>query len=785
MPVVSDFEGGVGVDGWTSFGGGTLASATDGLRTVLQTTDTNANSDHTLVAPSKFLGDQDEYFDGTLSFDMRVLDGNGDREGTDVFFFGGVGNGAPRAMVYEITVLPSSDWTTYTIDLNETANWRSSTGALLSEAEIENTLRNITTFGIRTDWGAGSGDQTQIDNIRFDTGTRETSNATTITSGDFSGFGFVGPVADLGVVTTTQSAILGTDYFGYADYQEQDNDPLGHYTLPGRYLGDKTAFYGGSLTWQIGHSQSDPATQDDDVILIGDGRELSFNVNSGTLSGFRTRSVELSEAGWINVETGNAATESEMRDTLEDLDQIWIRGYQGGTGDFGGIKEVIMEVAPAPTITVRNDIGTVIDEGRSLRDALTAATEGSTITMASLSTDGGGWTPPGSVSPLNSFVGTVSADAITMVFDFPVLASWTLGTGVDSFTATGDIENDVNGNARDNVFYGGSRDQFFDANVGNDTFVIDTSGEGTHTFEGDGGTDTITFVNSTQGISMNMATGEGTSGNATIILDQVENVTGSIFGDYLVMDGADNRIRTLGDYDWVVGSDGADYYDGGNGRDMISYQNASAGVTVDLGIQRGTGGQADGDRYVSVERVTGSGHADLFYGGDGQEDFRGLGGYDWFNGSGGGKDRYDGGSGLDTVSYASSTAGVSASLIAEKGFAGDAARDLYTSIENLTGSNFDDILTGDNGRNVLRGFYGEDELRGNGGVDRITGGGSDDLIDGGSGWDYAFFSGNQSEYDIYEVGNATIVDRILAGGDGRDELYNIEVLVFADGDVFL
>jgi Ca2+-binding RTX toxin-like protein len=251
------------------------------------------------------------------------------------------------------------------------------------------------------------------------------------------------------------------------------------------------------------------------------------------------------------------------------------------------------------------------------------------------------------------------------------------------------------------------------------------------------------------------------------------------------MDGADNRIRTLGDYDWVVGSDGADYYDGGNGRDMISYQNASAGVTVDLGIQRGTGGQADGDRYVSVERVTGSGHADLFYGGDGQEDFRGLGGYDWFNGSGGGKDRYDGGSGLDTVSYASSTAGVSASLIAEKGFAGDAARDLYTSIENLTGSNFDDILTGDNGRNVLRGFYGEDELRGNGGVDRITGGGSDDLIDGGSGWDYAFFSGNQSEYDIYEVGNATIVDRILAGGDGRDELYNIEVLVFADGDVFL
>jgi Ca2+-binding RTX toxin-like protein len=203
-------------------------------------------------------------------------------------------------------------------------------------------------------------------------------------------------------------------------------------------------------------------------------------------------------------------------------------------------------------------------------------------------------------------------------------------------------------------------------------------------------------------------------------------------------------------------------------------------VTVNLATGRGLAGIAAGDTYVSVERITGSGHADLIYGGSGEEDFRGVGGYDWFIGSTGGKDRYDGGSGLDTVAYWYSATGVVANLALGRGSAGDAARDLYTSIENLTGSSHGDHLTGDNGRNVLRGLYGEDTLIGGGGVDRLEGGASDDYLDGGWGWDYAIYGGNRSAYTVSTAGDVTTVSRIGGGGDGTDTLVNIEAIQFAD-----
>ena len=117
--------------------------------------------------------------------------------------------------------------------------------------------------------------------------------------------------------------------------------------------------------------------------------------------------------------------------------------------------------------------------------------------------------------------------------------------------------------------------------------------------------------------------------------------------------------------------------------------------------------------------------------------------------------------------------------------AGDAARDLYTSIENLTGSNHGDRLVGDNGRNVLRGLYGEDTLIGGGGVDRLEGGASDDHLDGGWGWDYAIYGGNRGAYAVSTAGAVTTVSRIGGGGDGTDTLVNIEVIQFADGLIYL
>lgn len=310
-------------------------------------------------------------------------------------------------------------------------------------------------------------------------------------------------------------------------------------------------------------------------------------------------------------------------------------------------------------------------------------------------------------------------------------------------------------------------------------------GPGADLVDGGAGADMVSYSDLPAAVQIDLTRGTAVSTGEADTLTGVENATGSIHADLIQGDAGSNRLRGLGGYDWFTSTDGNDRYEGGSGRDMVSYVASASAVTVDLGQGRGLAGLAAGDTYDGIERVTGSIHADLLYGDAAENDLRGLGGYDWFVGSTGGRDRYDGGSGLDTVAYTASATGVRASLLLDYGSAGDAARDLFTSIENLTGSNHDDILTGDHGRNRLRGMYGQDRLYGNAGVDRLEGGGSDDFLDGGSGWDVALFSGQRAEYVLIRSGRYTLVDRIAPGGDGTDTLVNIEALQFSDQLLYL
>ncbi len=88
----------------------------------------------------------------------------------------------------------------------------------------------------------------------------------------------------------------------------------------------------------------------------------------------------------------------------------------------------------------------------------------------------------------------------------------------------------------------------------------------------------------------------------------------------------------------------------------------------------------------------------------------------------------DGGAGTDTVSYATSAAGVTVNLALTTAqvSAGDAAGDILSNFENLTGSAFDDVLTGDASLNVLTGGAGDDVLEGGAGADTLDGGSGSD-----------------------------------------------------------
>lgn len=302
-------------------------------------------------------------------------------------------------------------------------------------------------------------------------------------------------------------------------------------------------------------------------------------------------------------------------------------------------------------------------------------------------------------------------------------------------------------------------------------------GQGRDTVDGGAGIDMISFSDQAQAVVVNLTTGTAQVGRDTKQITGIENVTGTIYSDFLTGDANDNWLRGLGGYDWFIATTGNDTYDGSNGRDMVTYINAPSAVTVDLGQQRGLAGMAATHIYVGIERVTGSVHNDVFYGSAGQDEFRAAGGYDWFIDSPG-RDRYDGGTGFDTVAYSLATSGVSASLLRGSG---GPHYDLYISIENLTGSSFADNLIGDHGRNTLRGQYGNDTLMGNGGNDRLEGGGSNDYLDGGLGWDVAVYSGNRRDYSITMQGDTTTISHLNNGRDGTDILHSIEAFSFADG----
>jgi Ca2+-binding RTX toxin-like protein len=101
-----------------------------------------------------------------------------------------------------------------------------------------------------------------------------------------------------------------------------------------------------------------------------------------------------------------------------------------------------------------------------------------------------------------------------------------------------------------------------------------------------------------------------------------------------------------------------------------------------------------------------------------------------------GNDILDGGEGHDQVAYLSASGAVQVTLTATGGTAtGAAGNDTLVSIEDVVGSNFNDVLTGNDNLNSLIGADGHDLLLGGGGDDFLIGENGDDSLDGGLGAD--------------------------------------------------
>lgn len=100
--------------------------------------------------------------------------------------------------------------------------------------------------------------------------------------------------------------------------------------------------------------------------------------------------------------------------------------------------------------------------------------------------------------------------------------------------------------------------------------------------------------------------------------------------------------------DTIIGGEGTDWIHGGEGIDTASYVYASAGVTASLAAPSSNTNEAAGDRYNSIENLTGSGFSDVLTGNLLNNTLSGQAGNDTLMG-GAGDDKLYGGEGADQL----------------------------------------------------------------------------------------------------------------------------------------
>ena len=310
----------------------------------------------------------------------------------------------------------------------------------------------------------------------------------------------------------------------------------------------------------------------------------------------------------------------------------------------------------------------------------------------------------------------------------------------------------LNGLAGDDTLNGAGGDDTLDGGTGNDALI------------GGAGVNTATYFDATAAVtvSLQVTAAQDTGGAGTDTLSQIQNLTGSAYGDTLTAGTTGSVLRGLGGNDVLVSGPGNDTLDGGTGYDTAVFSGAFASYTVTPSTVTGLDGtdtltNVEILRFTDRQMVFGS-HNGTLTARAGGDTLVGSSGDDVFV-VGTGADAIDGGAGGnddDAVyfsgNYASYTVNRNSGVVTVTGSDGT---DTLTNIEKLhfadqtvlvsslisapgqtiTGTNGNDTLNGTAGDDTISGLPGSDILNGLGGHDILNGNGGADVLNGGAGQD--------------------------------------------------
>ncbi len=279
----------------------------------------------------------------------------------------------------------------------------------------------------------------------------------------------------------------------------------------------------------------------------------------------------------------------------------------------------------------------------------------------------------------------------------------------------GSNHNDLlSGDALGNILYGSHGNDSLRGRGGADLLI------------GGQGEDWALYDDATGPMIVHLTRSSGAGGDAEgDDLIEIEHLAGSRFDDILIGNAQNNILQ---------GGTGADSLAGASGIDTADYSNSSGAVEVSLLTGLGFQGDAQGDRLMQIENLTGSTLGDTLQGSKVRNFLAGLSGADQIDGQdgddtlhgGAGPDSLNGGKGADWAVYSDSQTGVSVRLQNPAQSGGDAEGDVLTEIEHVAGSAYADLLAGNERPNHLFGAEGDDTLVAVGKKDTLSGGTGDD-----------------------------------------------------------
>jgi Ca2+-binding RTX toxin-like protein len=320
-----------------------------------------------------------------------------------------------------------------------------------------------------------------------------------------------------------------------------------------------------------------------------------------------------------------------------------------------------------------------------------------------------------------------------------------------------EFHNTIIGNQQNNTLYGNAGNDTLQGGVGNDTL---SGGAGSDSLVGGVGSDLLIGGTGNDIYVLNSAL-DRISETSTLFteIDTVQssvtwtlganlenliltgaaaiNGTGNILNNKLTGNSANNSLNGGSGNDTLVGNGGNDTLNGGAGSDSMaggadndSYFVDATGDIVTEAAGAGTDtvfsylGSYILPGNVENGRIMSTGAANLAGNTLNNTLYAGVG-----------NNILQGGSGIDTVSYAgvSGTAGVTVNLgVTTAQVTGGSGIDTLGGIENVAGSANADRLVGNSGSNVLNGGLGNDTLNGGAGNDSMIGGAGNDsyYVDG-------------------------------------------------------